>query len=138
MHDMTTTEPLEQGTLARECAAAFGRMLDYYRKYHKADPAEALKLLRGDIEEEARRICERPADQIDWHDLDHLAELSPPKALEVWEGIKRQALDELRSGHRAGKAMQSVGANAWERAQFLAIRQELAEEWQPRNGIERQ
>jgi hypothetical protein len=29
-------------------------------------------------------------------------------------------------------------SDAWQRARFLALREELAREWQPRNGVERQ
>jgi hypothetical protein len=32
----------------------------------------------------------------------------------------------------------AFAATAWQRAQFLALRHELMQEWQPRNGIERQ
>jgi hypothetical protein len=52
--------------------------------------------------------------------------------------VKGQVLLELRSGHRAAKAMEGYGSNAWTRAQFLAVRRDLMEAWQPRNGVERQ
>jgi hypothetical protein len=81
---------------------------------------------------------ESPLKRIKWDHLDHLAETDPRKAAETWDGIKREALEELRCGHRAAMAMQASQPGPWERAQFLAIRQELGEEWQPRNGIERQ
>ena len=34
--------------------------------------------------------------------------------------------------------MEENDSDAWRRAQFLAIRAELVEGWQPRNGVERQ
>ena len=53
-------------------------------------------------------------------------------------GKQEAALAELQSGHRAAKAVETVNGDAWVRAQFLALRKELADDWQPRNGIERQ
>jgi hypothetical protein len=51
---------------------------------------------------------------------------------------KRAARDELRPGHRAAAAVETVNDDAWQRAQFLALREELSAEWQPRNGVGRQ
>ena len=53
--------------------------------------------------------------------------------------MKRAALDELHTGHRAARAVETPGNDgAWQRARFLALRDDLATEWRPRNGIERQ
>ncbi|MFV1968969.1 MAG: hypothetical protein ACC628_26415, partial [Pirellulaceae bacterium] len=46
------------------------------------------------------------------------------------------ALVELETGHRAADAVESSGSDCWTRAQFLAQREQLAREWQPRDGIE--
>src|SRR5262249_41709800 len=51
---------------------------------------------------------------------------------------KLAALEELRSGHLAGAVLEGRDSTPWRRTQFLAIRAELAEGWQPRNGAERQ
>jgi hypothetical protein len=34
--------------------------------------------------------------------------------------------------------MEGYGSHCWTRAQFLAVRRDLMEAWQPRNGVERQ
>ncbi|MBY0460605.1 MAG: hypothetical protein K2V38_25085, partial [Gemmataceae bacterium] len=39
---------------------------------------------------------------------------------------------------RAAEAVETFNENAWHRARFLALREELSAEWGPRNGIERQ
>jgi hypothetical protein len=49
--------------------------------------------------------------------------------------VKREARDELAAGHRAVKAVEFL-PNAWQRAQFLAIRAAFVEQWQPANGGE--
>lgn len=54
-------------------------------------------------------------------------------AARCWENLKQQALDKLRTGHRASGATEGYNSTPWERAQFLAI-----DAWQPRNGLERQ
>jgi hypothetical protein len=56
----------------------------------------------------------------------------------VGEQIKKAALDEVRTGHRAAKATDTNNDGSWQRAQFLALREELSAEWRPRNGLERQ
>jgi hypothetical protein len=67
-----------------------------------------------------------------------LADSDPDLVAKRWEEIKRAALDELRSGHRAAKAMDGHESHCWQRAQFLAVRNDFIEAWQPRNGVERQ
>jgi hypothetical protein len=138
MDAVATQEQMEQKTIARECAASFGRALEWYRTHFKMTTDEAMARISENAEDYAQQILRCPPDEIAWHDLDHVGRLDPPKGLELWEEIKAQALEELRSGHRSAKALQPVANAPWQRAQFLALRHELAEEWQPRNGIERQ
>jgi hypothetical protein len=70
-------------------------------------------------------------------DLDQLAAVDPELAVRRWEDVKDEAHAELESGHRAAMTMESYQEKCWRRAQFLALREELAEQWQPQNGIER-
>jgi hypothetical protein len=88
--------------------------------------------------EQEERLQNMPADQVSWHDIGNVAQSDPERAQEAWETVKAAALDELRTGHRAAKVMESAIPRCRDRAQFLAIRSDLIEEWQPRNGIERQ
>jgi hypothetical protein len=138
MNVLATQEQMEQKTIARECAASFGRALAWYRSHFKMTTEEAMARMNENAEEVVQEILQRPPNEIDWHDIDHVGELDPPKALELWQEIQTQALEELRSGHRSAKALQPVVNHPWQRARFLALRHELAEQWQPRNGIERQ
>jgi hypothetical protein len=133
-----TSGQMEVNTIARECAASFGRALEWYRNHFKLTTEQAIARLHENAEEYAQQILRRPANDIDWRDLDHIGNLDPQKALELWQAIKTQALEELRSGHRSAQALHPVVNHPWLKAQFLALRYELAEEWQPRNGIERQ
>jgi hypothetical protein len=134
----TASDPQEVGTLARELAAALKGMIEYYKDVYKLSPAEALAKAQEASDGYLASILKGPADQVSWHGLDHLARRDPQAAARRWEEVKAQALLELRSGHRAAKAMEGYGSNAWTRANFLAVRRDLMEGWQPRNGIERQ
>jgi hypothetical protein len=84
------------------------------------------------------QILDRPPEQVSWADLEEVARTCPERAVQRWEEVKHAALEELRSGHRAGGVLQGRDPHPWRLAQYLAIRAELTEGWQPRNGIERQ
>jgi hypothetical protein len=129
--------PSEASALARELAAAYRGLLEYYREQYKLPPPEALAKVDSPfppyLEENA---VHGPADQVSWHDLGRLAEHKPELAEQCWERVKQAARDELASGHRAAKAMEGYYSHPWKRAQFLAVREQLAQEWRPRSGVE--
>lgn len=138
MNPIAMEDRLEQTTIARECAADFAGMVTWYRKHYQTNADEALSKATGNAQEDLERVLRSPRDQIHWHEIDNIATIDGEKALALWNSIKREALEELQSGHRAAKTMEATQSHPWQRARFLAIRQELGEEWQPRNGMERQ
>src|SRR5262245_58102782 len=77
-------------------------------------------------------------EDVTWGGLQELVGETGQRSAGRWEEIKQAAREELRSGHRAGGAVLDRHARPFELARFLAIREELAEEWRPRNGVERQ
>ena len=129
----------EAEVLAREMASAFGRMVLYYQEHYGLTAEEARKRAYSPPSpEREKRLQEMPADQVSWHDLNEVAKTDPERSLRAWETVKAAALNELRTGHRAAEMMEPAGSHCWRRARFLAIRNDLAAEWQPCNGIERQ
>ena len=132
----TAGDPQEAGTLARELAAAYRGLVEHYRDGWKMSTADALAKAEEASEAYLAGVLKGPADQVQWHELDHLARKDPAAAARRWQEVQAEALAHLRSGHRAARAMEGYGANAWARAQFLAVRRELTEGWQPRNGVE--
>jgi hypothetical protein len=84
------------------------------------------------------RIMDLPPEAVTWEDLQALIGNTGERSAARWETIKRAALEELRSGDRAGGVLQGHDPHPFRLARFLAIREELADGWQPRNGIERQ
>jgi hypothetical protein len=126
----------EIGSLGREMARGYLKLLDWYQKEMQVSVAEADTKARavGDSEW-ARRALDQPPDQVSWAGLSVLVEHYPEEGWAAWERIKAAARDHLTSGHRAAEVLESNGG-PWERAQFLAIRNAFREEWQPRGGIE--
>jgi hypothetical protein len=140
MTTMATTPaaPSEAGVLAGELAASFAQMVQGYEKYFKLPHTDARQRASEVEPDGGQRILHGPPDQVNWFDLHRIARTDPDRAVARWEEIKRAALAELQTGHRAARAVETVNDGAWQRAQFLALRDDLAAEWRPRNGIERQ
>lgn len=129
----------ETEIIAREVAGAFGRMVRWYREYYKLSPEEARQRAAETASTEYEELLkERPPEEVSWEDLEYLSRGDPSVALRRWEDVKRAALVELQTGHRSAMALEAGGSRCWQRAQFSALYAELAEQWQPRNGIERQ
>jgi hypothetical protein len=84
------------------------------------------------------KVQDCPPEDVTWADLQELVGKTGARAMDRWEEIKGEALEELRSGHRAGAVLLGRHSRPFELARFLAIRAELTEGWQPRNGVERQ
>jgi hypothetical protein len=63
---------------------------------------------------------------------------SPAEAIELWRALRLEARDEFFSGHYGARVFEvmSYQHEAWRRAQYLAIRDGLVEEWKPRGASE--
>jgi hypothetical protein len=135
----TPAAPSEAGELAGELGKAFGRLVHAYEKHFSLSQEQAVQRAT-ESPDGGQRALNCPPDQVSWIDLHLIARTDPDRSTARWEEIKRAALDEVRTGHRAAKAVEigMLNEGAWQRAQFLALREELSAEWQPRNGIERQ
>ncbi len=136
----TPAAPSEAGVLAGELGKSFGQMVQLYEEHYSLPREEAVRRVTEPMPDGDLRALSCPPDQVSWIDLHLIARTDPDRSTARWEEVKRAALDEVRAGHRAAKAVEVGGLNdgAWQRAQFLALREELSADWQPRNGIERQ
>jgi hypothetical protein len=127
----------DAGELAREVGEAFGRMARSYRELYRLTPEEARRrAAEAPPAECLERILSGPPDQVNWFDLDSVAQEDPEKALARWEEVKQAARQEVRSGHRAARALEGYGGGCWPRAGFLAVRAELTEAVGPRSALE--
>jgi hypothetical protein len=90
------------------------------------------------LEEHIQYIKRTAARFIDWDDLGQLWNAAPRDAIELWKAIRLEARDEFVSGHYGARAFESADYmhNAFERAQYLSIRDGLIEEWRPRGASE--
>ena len=87
--------------------------------------------------EELARLENEPACELSWWELNQLAQVAPERMLRRWEEVKDAARDELQSGQRVASAvLMPVQDSPMDRARYIAIRQELTREWNPRTGIE--
>jgi hypothetical protein len=120
-----------------EMDGAHRRLTEFYVENYGLSSEEALA--RAD--ETAKFGCDKQLvdgdpRQLTWCELQSLSERDPMLQEEAWQQMKQAAADELRSGHRAAEAVEANGIRPWERAQFLSLRDSLANEWEPQNGIE--
>jgi hypothetical protein len=131
--------PSEAGSLARELGAAFRASVQYHKTRVGLPAPEAVaKAEEPATPDYLDRVMTCPADQLSWADLGDLARTNPDLAERRWGEVRQEAMDELRSGHRAARATEGYTSDLWQRARFLAVRDDLTDAWQPRNGAERQ
>ncbi len=115
---------------ARGVSSLVREMVQQYREFTQTYQART-----GMSAAEAHEKAVEP-DQVSWHDLSSLGERDPALVQQVWGRLVNQARDELASGHRAARAMEGYDHEPWDRARFLVLRESLAGEWQPANGVE--
>lgn len=135
--DLDGVEAAESITLAREFTVAHRGMIDCLRQVYEKDDKTALaEATEYPASLKAQALNGDPAE-VSWHDLDRLAAADPQLALRRWREIKSSAMKDLLSGHRAARALEPFHeGRPWQRAEFIGLRTALAEEWQPRGGME--
>jgi|SRR5262245_13287746 len=122
--------------LAAELAAAFGLLVGHYRDHHQLSPDEARARAADTPDQRVERSLTCPPSAVSWNDLERIERRDPAQALARWQEIKDAARGEVRSGHRAARALEGLDSCCWTRARFLAIRSELSAAWRPRNAAE--
>jgi hypothetical protein len=117
--------------------AALARLVDQYRQAMRLSAQEAFDQATQPMSkyQQERVMTCRPQD-VSFLDIEQLLVADRGAAERRFAQIQREALDELQSGYRAAKM--SLDSTLWDRVEFLALRKELADQWQPRNGMERQ
>jgi hypothetical protein len=135
----TRPEALEVKALARQLASAYwDRVNRYKHELGLSTQGAVAKAEEPCSLSRLWKIQDRPSEELTWGDLEESVGKTGGRALDRWEEIKGEALEELRSGHRAGAVVLGRHSGPFDLARFLAIRAELAVGWQPRNGVERQ
>ena len=135
-HDVT---PGDADFIVESISRQYARFVEHYHKHVSDAPQDAVASARTHLnpEERTERALSRPAKDLTWGDFSHLVRNVPEAAKRRWVETKEQAHRELESGHRAALAVSSTGDDSpYDRAEFIALRESLMDEWQPRGGIE--
>lgn len=119
----------EAADLARMSAAAYDRLMTYYRGEHKVSPAEADTMAM-----ERYTLVSVPSHEVRWMALNALLDSDPAAAAAIWRRIATDAGQYVEHGYAVADALNYE--SPWQRAQFLAIRRALYDEWQP-TAVER-
>lgn len=90
------------------------------------------------LEKHIQYIKRKAAHYINWGDIGQLWNASPRDAIELWKVIRLEAREEFLSGHYGARHVEVMSWHheAWRRAQYLAVRDGLIEEWKPRGASE--
>lgn len=142
--EATAITPTEQrGTydlrvLLPELAADYRSRLEYvHNAFTENTTEETLRVVGTGAsawDVERARTC--PPDEFDHRALEALWEVSPEEAQERWEAVKAAAREELEQGKRSALALEGGYNELWSRAQYLAIRQDMADQLRPTGGVE--
>lgn len=121
---MGTVIEAEAQDLARMAAAAYDRLMAYYRKEYKVLPAEADTMAL-----ERYTLDGVPSHEVRWLALNTLLDTDPAAAAAIWRRIAQDASGYVGEGYAVADALNYE--TPWQRAQFLVIRRTLYDEWQP-------
>jgi hypothetical protein len=129
----------EVRTLASKLATAFRHRVERYKHQLGLAPQEAVAKAEGPCTlSETLRILHCPPDELTWEDVQGLVGKTGERAANRWEEVRQAAREAVRSGDWAAAVGEGKDSRPWLRALFLALREELGDGWQPRNGVERQ
>lgn len=123
--------------VGRGLAMRFYRYVKALKEFHQISGQEAIaKAQAKGVKEYEQWTMECPPEEVTWYSL---YSLSKEQIEERWQEIKQIARQALRTGETAAEALDGTdGGTPYSRAGFLAVREALVEEWQPRGGMELQ
>jgi hypothetical protein len=133
----TSLEQTEGRQIVAEMAQAFISTVEFYKtEYGGSKPHdEAVKEALSMTEHRREWVQGLQPEKVDWGHIAAVAEVSMEDGLQLWSRVREAADDELETGRRAAKITGS-NTEAYALAQFLAIRDAFADQWQPQGGIE--
>lgn len=133
----TNLERAESLSIVQEMARSFADTIEFYKAEwggaHSHD--EAVKETLSMCEYRRSYIAGLQPEKVEWGHLAALAETDPQDSLTLWIRVREAAEEELSSGVRSAKVT-GYKIQPYELAQFLAIRDAFADQWQPNGGIE--
>lgn len=132
-----STEQTEIRQVFAEMAQSFIGTINFYKAdYGGSHPHDEAVKKALEINEWRRNYIESlEPEEIEWGHILAVGEINQEDSYKLWSRVRENAADELESGRRTAKVV-GVEKEPFEMAQFLAIRDAFADEWQPRGGIE--
>lgn len=133
----TTPEDAERRQVLVEAAQAFIGAIKFYKTEHAGARSheDAVKEALKNHEWRRGYVAALQPQEVVWTDLAAVADVDPNHALELWARLRVAADDELECGKRGAKVAGENG-EPYALAQYLAIRDAFADQWQPQGGIE--
>jgi hypothetical protein len=129
----------EASVLGAAMADARERMVVFFKEVYKLSREDAdARVESAEVEGAKLRILCGPAEVGTWFDLSVLAKHDPELAALGWARLKDVARGESISGHRAAEVVrQGLDYGPYDKARFLALRDDLLAEWDPSSSTER-
>lgn len=130
-------ERAESLQIVQEMARGFAATMEFYKsEMGGAKPhGEAFKEALQRNEWRRGYVEGLEPEKVNWGHLAAVAEVDVGDSMKIWARIREAADDELESGRRAAQVAGSR-SEPYAIAQFLAIRDSFADQWQPNGGIE--
>jgi hypothetical protein len=129
-------ERAEINAVADEMAKAYRNMVKHYVREVKMSAPDAARHVteQAHSEQWIEQIMETPVRQLSWQQLSDLEEYEPGLSIRKWEEVKAEMQAYVDSGRLAADVLS--GKSPLDRAKYFALRESLARDWQPRNGME--
>jgi len=130
-------ERAESLGIVQEMTRAYIASIDYYKAdYGGSHPHdEAVKKHLSMNEWRREYVKGLHPEKVDWTHLAAVAEVDVNDGLNLWVRLRDAADNDLESGIRAASVV-GTRTEPYAIAQFLAIRDSLADQWHPSGGIE--
>lgn len=133
----SSLEMAEARSIVSEMARSFISTIEFYKAEHggKLPHDEAVKKTLEMHESRRGRVEGEPPERVSWGEIAAVGEQNMGDALKLWTRIRYAADDELESGRRMAKVA-GYNTEPFALAQFFAIRDAFADQWEPQGGIE--
>jgi len=133
----TSLECAESLSIVQEMAKAYIGTIEFYKTEQGGEKThdEAVKEMLSMNEWRRKYVEGLEPERVNWTHISAVAELSMQDSLNLWTRVRETADNELESGKRAAKVT-GDHTHPFTLAQFLAIRDSFADQWQPTGGIE--
>jgi hypothetical protein len=132
-----STEQTEARQIVQEMVRAFIGTVEWYKtEWGGAEPHDEAVKKALSMDEWRREYVENlEPEKVSWGHISAVGEVCMNDSFKLWTRLRETAADELESGRHSAKVV-GVNREPYELAQFLAIRDCFADQWQPNGGIE--